>query len=108
MSDSVLPEIMLFGEKHIEQWLADNGYSNVSKEALQLNELALKATGKTENIMIQVRTFLYPNRPFKLSEYEVDLLTRRAGKLKFAAYAAYVVLDKNGNLAGEICWERFR
>ena len=108
MSNFGLPEIKLSGEKQVEHWLADNDYSNVSKEILQLNELALKATGKIENILVQVRTFLYPCRPFKLSEYEIDLLVRRANKLKLAAYAAYVVLDNSGNLVGEIHWERLR
>lgn len=107
MSNSGLPaNIILSAEKHVEQWLADNGYSNVSKENLQINGLALKATGKIENILIEVRIFLYPGRPFKLSEYEVDLLTRRANKLRLAAYAAYVVLDINGTVVGEIKWER--
>lgn len=106
MQNLVLPEIKLTGEKHIEHWLADNGYSDVSKETLQLHEFGLIATGKLENILIQVRTCLFPNRPFKLSEYEVDILTRRANKLKAAAYAAYVVLGDNGKLSGEINWER--
>jgi hypothetical protein len=106
MNDSGLPDIMFSAEKHVEKWLADNGYSNISKEILQVNELALKGTGKIENILVQVKTFLSPNRPYKLSEYEADLLTRRANKLRCAAYAAYLVLDSNGNLVGEIKWER--
>ena len=106
MNNSGLPEIKLFGEKLVEDWLADNGYLHVSKEPLQLNEFGLKATGKIEDILVQVKTFLFPNRPLKLSEYEVDLLTRRANKLRSAAYAAYVVLDINGIVVGEIKWER--
>jgi hypothetical protein len=106
MGNPGLPGIQLSGEKHVEQWLTDNGYSNVLKVLLQSNELGIKATGRIENILIQVRSFLYPSRPYKLSEYEVDLLSRRANKLKSKAYAAYVILDKSGDLMGEINWER--
>jgi hypothetical protein len=106
MMNSGLPEIKIEGEKKVEQWLTENGYSNVLKETLQANEYGLKAVGRTENILVQVRTFLHPHRPFKLSDYETDLLTRRAAKLKLVAYAAYVVLDNSGNLVGEINWER--
>lgn len=106
MGNSDSPKIKSEGEKHVEQWLTENGYSNLSKEPLQLNEYALKANGRTEHILVQIRTFLHPHRPFKLSEYEVDLLTRRAAKLKLIAYAAYVVLDDSGDLLEEISWER--
>jgi hypothetical protein len=106
MMNSGLPEIKLEGEKKVEQWLTENGYSNVLKETLQANESGLKATGRTDNILVQVSTFLHPHRPFKLSDYEIDLLTRRATKLNLVAYAAYVVLDSSGDLVGEINWER--
>jgi len=99
-------EIKLEGEKLVEQWLTDNGYTVVFKETLQSNEYGISATGKTEDILVQVRSFLHPHRPFKLSDFEVDLLTRRASKLKLVAYAAYVVLDANGNLVGDINWVR--
>ena len=101
-----LTEIQLTGEKQVELWLLSNGYNNVLREALQVDESGLKATGSIENILVQVRTFLHPHRPFKLSDYEIDKLTRRASKLKLTAYAAYVVLDDKNNLVEEIIWER--
>lgn len=106
MEDFAPPEIRLAGEKHVLHWLTENGYSNVLKETLHSNDHALRATGRAENILVQIRAFLHPHRPFKLSEYEVDLLTRRASKLKSIAYAAYVVLDDSGNLLEDINWER--
>lgn len=106
MDNIVLPEIMLLAEKHLKQWLADNGYADVSSETLHVNEVVVKATGKIENILVQVKSFLHPGRPYKLSEYEVDRLIRRANKLKVTPYAAYLVFDDNGNLMGEIKWER--
>ncbi|MEP7237145.1 MAG: hypothetical protein ABI685_04760 [Ferruginibacter sp.] len=106
MKNLELPDIKVTGERHVEQWLADNGYSNILKENIQTDEHGLKATGSIENILVIVRAFLHPHRPFKLSDYEVDQLTRRADKQKLIAYAAYVVLNKSGNLMEEINWER--
>ncbi len=99
-------ELNLAGELQVEKWLLENGYSNVLKKTLQLHEHGLVATGRVETILVQVRTFLHPNRPFKLSDYEIDILTRRAAKLKLVPYAAYIVMDKNGTQAEDIVWER--
>ncbi len=101
-----LPPMKETGEKLVEKWLTENGYTNVQKETLLLNEQVLKACGTGENILVQIRTFLHPNRVFKISDYEIDILTRRAVKLNLVAYVAYVVLYSSGNLAEEIHWER--
>ncbi len=93
-------------EKHMKAWLAENGYSNTSKEILQANEYAYIATGKIENVLIRIRAFSYPNKLFKLSEYEIDVLIRRAKKLNLVAYAAYFILTDDGELSEEITWER--
>lgn len=106
MVNSDLPEIKLAGEKLVEKWLIENNYSDVQKEAFLSNEHCLKASGTVENILVIIRTFLHPNRPFKISEYEVDTLIRRAAKLNLIAYAAYVMIDSQGNLSEEINWER--
>ena len=106
MVNRTLIEIQLTGEKQVELWLANNGYTHISKEPLQPGELGLRASGSIENILVQVKAFLHPHRPFKLSDFEVDRLTRRASKLKLIAYAAYVVLDDKNSLVEEINWER--
>ncbi|MEO6541397.1 MAG: hypothetical protein ABIN74_10415 [Ferruginibacter sp.] len=106
MTNSGPPEFKLAGEKKVEKWLNDNGYTNISIETLHSTEQGIKATGTVETILVQVRTFLHPHRPFKLSDYEIDQLTRRAAKMEFVAYAAYVILDDKGDLVEEINWER--
>lgn len=106
MVNGNLAEIHLEGGKQVELWLVNNGYNNVLKELLQPGETGLKATGGVENILIQVRTFQQPHRPYKLSDFEVDRLIRRAAKMMLIAYVAYVVLDEKNQLAGEIKWER--
>ncbi len=93
-------------EKHIKSWLIENGYSDITKELLAAKENALKANGKTENILVQIRAYSHPHRPFKLSEFEADVLSRRAKKLKAIAYAVYVILDDDGELSEELIWDR--
>ena len=106
MLNTELPEIELTGEKLVELWLSGNGYTNIYKENLQIREIVIIATGTLETILVRVRTFVHPQRPYKLSEYDIDKITRRASKLNQIAYAAYVVIDEYKNLVGDINWER--
>ncbi len=106
MINSDLPEINLFGEKLVEKWLLENEYLSVNKVDLLLNNFCFHAVGKMESILVQYKTFVHPNRPFNLSEYEIDMLTRKAANLDLVAYVAYVVIDQNGHQLGEIIWKR--
>ena len=99
-------EIQNIGENQVEVWLKNNGYTNVSRETIQAGEWGLSAKGNVENVLIQVKAFLHPHRPFKMSDFEVDRLVRRASKQQLIAYAAYIVLDDKNNPVGEISWER--
>lgn len=99
-------EIEATGESHIEEWLIENGYSNIMKQTLFPDEREIMAVGNVETILIQVRTFVYPGTPFKLTETETHKIRLRASINKNVAYAAYVVIDENKNLVGEIIWER--
>ena len=94
------------GEKHMKNWLIENGYSNISKENLDSKEYAFLADGKLEKIIVQVRAFSEPFLPIKLSKPEISFLTKKAAKQKLTAYAAYIMLDDDGNLQKEIVWER--
>lgn len=108
MPDFDLPEAKLAGEKHVELWLTENGYTNIVKEELRLNEKMLLAKGNIEHILVHVITCIHPNRPYKLSEFEADVVTRRAAKLQVTAYAAYVVIDTNNDLFEDIRWDRLK
>lgn len=94
------------GEDHVEKWLSENGYSSISWETLFPADREIRATGSLGNMIILVRTFLHPNRPFKLSEYETHKITLRASREKYTAYAAYVIVDEDRKLVGDIIWER--
>ncbi len=106
MVNPEIAKIQHAGEKLVEAWLISNGYNHVEKESTHSKEPHLRANGIKENILIQVRTFVHPHRPFKFSDFEIDKLTRRAVKLNLIAYAAYVVVDANNDLVGDITWER--
>jgi hypothetical protein len=106
MENYYLPEINPIGQKYVENWLAENGYFGISRELLQSNEYGFSAKGKNESLLIQVRTFLHPQRPFKLSDFEIATLTGKALKLGLVAYAAYVTIDEENYLTGDIIWER--
>ena len=106
MKNYYLPEINPIGQNHIERWLTENGYSDIRKEQLHSNDYGFIAKGKTESLLVQVRTFLHPQRSFKLSDFEIDALTVKAGKLGLVAYAAYVTVDEANKLTAEIEWER--
>lgn len=108
MPDYDLQQIKLAGEKHVVQWLTDNGYTNIVKEDLHIHEHVFLASGSIENILVRVVTFVYPNRPFKLSEFETDVLTRRAIKQQVTAYTAYVVISNTNDLFEEIKWDRLQ
>jgi hypothetical protein len=99
-------EIEATGESHVEEWLIENGYNNIIKQTLFPGEREIKADGSVETILIQVRTFVYPDIPFKLNETETHKIRLRASINKNAAYAAYVVIDEDKKLAGEITWQR--
>ncbi len=106
MENYYLPEINNIGRKHVEDWLNENGYFDINNELLQSNDYGFAAKGKIEGILVQIRTFLHPQRPFKLSDFEINALCVKALKLCLVAYAAYVIIDGENNLAADILWER--
>ena len=106
MENYYLPEINVIGRKHIEEWLIENGYFDIKKELLQSNDYGFTAKGKIEDILVQIRTFVYPQRPFKISDFEINALSAKAVKMGLVAYSAYVIVDEEDKLAADIMWER--
>jgi hypothetical protein len=106
MENYYLPEINHIGLKHVETWLSENGYFDIHKELLQINDYGFIAKGKIEGILVQVRTFRHPQGHFKLSDFEIKALTIKAIKYKAVAYAAYAIIDDDNNLVNEIIWDR--
>ena len=99
-------EITRIGLLYVEKWLSENGYYNVLQESLGPDDVVLRATGQQDNILMQIKTFLYPAQLVRLNEKEIDLLVSKANFLNIIAYAAYVCIDSNGKLLEEINWQR--
>ena len=106
MENYYSPEINPVGQKHVESWLTANGYFDIAKEQIQFNDYGFSAKGNLESILVQTRTFLHPQRTFKLSDFEINSLSARAAKLGLVAYVAYITVDDENNIAGDIIWER--
>ena len=106
MAPNDLNEFKQAGEKYIVEWLTENGYVNIKKETLQPGEYGFIANSGIGNILVQAKFFLHPHKPYKLSDFELDLLSRRALKLGAVAYTAYLVMDEEGKLMKNIMWER--
>jgi hypothetical protein len=106
MGNNCLPDITSIGKNYVVEWLNENGYSDISTEPLQQGGHALKAMGTRESLLVQVRTFLHPQKPVLLDDLESDTLTDKAAGLGLIAYVAYAVVDHENNLVGEIYWDR--
>lgn len=103
-----LPEINLIGDKIVEDWLTENGYAGITRENLYMDKLCYLASSKSQQVIILVKTYLHPNRPAKSSEFEMDLLKRRAEVFNRVPYVAQVIVDINGEQVEEINWERLQ
>lgn len=94
------------GLKHLENWLIENAYSNIVIEKFEAGEADIHARGSTENIIVKLKTVLYPDEKATLSRTDKFALKELATKLEKIAYVANLVIDKDKNLIGEIVWER--
>ncbi|WP_462255344.1 hypothetical protein [Ferruginibacter sp.] len=99
-------EISDEGLKHLENWLIENGYSNIVIDKFKADVADIHAKGSIENIIVEVKTVLHPDEKTVLSRTDKFALKELANRLEKIAYVAYVVIDKDKNLIGEIVWER--
>lgn len=95
------------GEMIVENWLRTHNWRNIIRNTQQPGGTDIQADGGTSgNILVQVKTALTPNQPSEISELEKSAITSRATRLNRIAYSAYVVIDSNKNLIGEIRWRK--
>ena len=103
-----MTEIADSGEKHMENWLVKNGFKNVKIHRGQGSLPEIEADGSMENILVHVKTVLTPGQHDKLNDEEKTKFIIRAARLERVGYLAYVVIDNDKNLSGEIAWEKLR
>jgi hypothetical protein len=106
MADLELTEITKAGVQHLENWLHENGYSEVTKGFLQATSADILANGKTENILVQLKTTLFPAEQALPNGTDKFALKELALRLDRVPYIAYLVIADDKSLIGEINWER--
>jgi len=94
------------GEKLVEGWLSQNGFVNVINNTIDGSSNAIEANGSIENILVHVRTHVQPFRPGRVMEEDRNKIKATAENLGRKAYVAYVIIDADKNIVGEISWER--
>ena len=101
-----LTEIASTGAKHLENWLDQNGYTDIEIDNWQPGSVDMKAKGSLENIIVQVKTVQQPAQRTALSGTDKFALKDLAARLERIPYTAFIVIDENMNLVDEIIWER--
>ena len=104
--NNTTPETMLAGEKYLENWLSENGYSNIVKNTEPGRPPVIEANGSLENIFITIKIVLSPNKPLKLKNEEIMGIKTIENAISRKPYIAYIVIDEANQLVGEIMWER--
>jgi len=101
-----ITEMVQSGIKHIENWLKQNGYTLKGIEAWQQGSADIVADGPVANIFIQAQTVAHPDKPAFLNGTDKFAVKDIAQRLERIPYIAYLVIDHDKNLVGDIVWER--
>jgi|SRR5437868_9712666 len=99
-------EIAEVGEQHVAEWLSENGFINVVKNSSLGGNDAIEANGSIENILVHVRTSIKPTSPREINEADKTLIKSAAEHAGRKAYVAFVVIDDEKKMEGEISWQR--
>jgi Holliday junction resolvase-like predicted endonuclease len=99
------PDIGQVGEKAVAAWLRGNGYSVNQNTALP-GSTDIEAVSQKASLLVQVKTAVYPNQPGQLDWEEVRNLKSRASNIGYEAWAAYVQINSQGQLVGQISWKK--
>lgn len=98
-------DIAEYGEKHVEKWLEENNFSCYHSHQHH-GAKDLEARNPEMNLLVHVNTGLDPKHAPELSENEAHGLCARAMTLGFDAWLARVMIDRQGDLIGEIEWTK--
>ena len=101
-----LTEITKAGIQHLENWFAENGYKNSEADIWHPAIADIKADGHWENILVQVKTVLHPEERTLLNGTDRFALKDIAQRLERTPYIAYLAIDHDKNLVGDIIWEK--
>ena len=101
-----LTETITAGIEHLKSWLTKNGYSDIVVDFWQAGSADISADGNPGNILVQVKAAKQSEAKVFLNGTDKFALKETAAKLQRTPYIAYITIDENKDLAGEIIWER--
>lgn len=98
-------DITEYGESHVEKWLTGQGYRCFHNSQRQGTK-DLEARGGENNMLIHVISGLSSHALPALSQTDHDRVCSRAITLGFDAWLAEVMIDREGDLVGDIRWKQ--
>lgn len=102
----MVTELLQSGIEHLKQWLVKHGYMEIKTNIWQPDSADILAKGPTEEIFVQIKAAAHTGGHVLLNATDKYALIEMAARLERIPYIAYVVVDTDKNLVGEIVWER--
>lgn len=102
----MVTELVQAGIGHLKQWLQEHGYTDIKTNVWQPDSADIMAKGPKDEILVQVKAVAAPGQQDQLNATDKFALIEMAARLERIPYIAYIVVDDNKNLVGEIVWER--
>lgn len=99
-------EIYKIGEKHIIDALNADNFTNVKIEAGDDTFNYITADGVMMNILLRVHTALSPSAYQQFSDHEKAKIISYAMLQNRIAYEAFVVINDDSTIEGEINWHK--
>ena len=106
MTDITLQDISKEGEKYVIDYLKGNSFKNITMDMWQHSINDIKADSWAENILVQVKTSMFPNEPPDISRDDRIKIISRAITIKRNPYVAYVKIERDNKLLKSIRWEK--
>jgi Holliday junction resolvase-like predicted endonuclease len=93
------------GEQIVTEWLKSKGYQCVQNTKLP-GSTDIEANSGTSNLLVQVKTAIYPSTPSEPSSDEIRNIKSRASNTGREAWTAKVTINSQGQLVGNIEWSK--
>jgi hypothetical protein len=98
-------DIAEHGQHHVEAYLSSTGY-HCNTQKSHHGGIDIEARGEEENLLVHVMTAIFPHEVPALSELDKGRIISKAMMLGYDSWLAKVLIDQDGELAGEIQWEQ--
>ncbi len=106
MEELKIKEIKIAAIGYLENWLKEHGYTDIIINEWHPGSVDILANGIKENIVVHLKTVLQPDEQIVLNGTDKFALIDLALRLDRKAYVAYLSIDEENNIIGQINWER--